>query len=203
MLTQPHIGFKSGMNRVGHDDIRGAVDASFDAGSRVRAVIVRSLSQMHFVSQQLSLALEAVAGFGIIGGAYRLCPSPPTIRLSCEAVRLIRRLTLEHQKWIAIAIIRNEVMHFRMLRYEQLKCQTREFLALTGLTPKEFKTLLHAFHQACERACAAKETLAGKPRQRKPGGGRDGPLGQHRTKIAVHIGLSADVSRPDLTWRST
>ncbi len=59
-----------------------------------------------------------------------------------------------------------------MLTYEKLKQQPRRFLALTGLTPREFKTLLPAFVRAYQKRYPAERTQAGKPRQRHPGGGR-------------------------------
>jgi hypothetical protein len=70
-----------------------------------------------------------------------------------------------------------------MLRYDQLKRNARKFLALTGLTPKEFKTLLPAFQQAYERTHSARQTQAGQPRQRKPGGGRNGALDSIQQKL--------------------
>lgn len=62
-----------------------------------------------------------------------------------------------------------------MLTYAKLKLNRRKFLALTGLTPKEFKLLLPAFQRAYARRFSRNQTA----RQRKPGGGRksslDGP----------------------------
>jgi len=63
-----------------------------------------------------------------------------------------------------------------MLTYNRLKQNRREFLALTGLTVKEFKQLLPAFTQAYERQYPSTKTLAGKKRQRKIGGGRKSHL---------------------------
>lgn len=63
-----------------------------------------------------------------------------------------------------------------MLEYTQLKKQRRKFLALTGLTPKEFRLLLPAFCEVYEEARAGTITQSGKPRQRNVGGGRKGQL---------------------------
>jgi len=63
-----------------------------------------------------------------------------------------------------------------MLTYKKLKKNRREFLALTGLTAKEFKQLLPAFTQAYERQYPSTKTHAGKKRKRKSGGGRKGNL---------------------------
>jgi hypothetical protein len=59
-----------------------------------------------------------------------------------------------------------------MLDYESLKQDERKFVALTGITPVEFQQLLPAFTRAYARAFPAHKTQAGKPRQRRPGGGR-------------------------------
>lgn len=63
-----------------------------------------------------------------------------------------------------------------MLEYAVLKRDRRKFLALTGLTIKEFKLLLPAFAKAYRRRYAGDKTLAGQPRQRQVGGGRHGQL---------------------------
>src|SRR5256885_1313 len=63
-----------------------------------------------------------------------------------------------------------------MLRYEKLRRSRRSFIALTGLTPEEFKVLLPAFSEACQQLCPTEKTLAGKRRQRQSGGGRKGML---------------------------
>jgi hypothetical protein len=55
-----------------------------------------------------------------------------------------------------------------MLTYDKLKLNRRKFLALTGLTPKEFELLLPAFQRAYARRYPRNQTV----RQRKPGGGR-------------------------------
>jgi hypothetical protein len=70
-----------------------------------------------------------------------------------------------------------------MLRYEKLQHDSRKFLALTGLTSKEFKALLPAFGRAYARAYPAPKTLGGKLRQRKAGGGRKGSLDALEQKL--------------------
>ncbi len=63
-----------------------------------------------------------------------------------------------------------------MLTYEQLKREPRRFLALTGLTLREFKVVLPAFIQAYEAHYPIGRTLSGKARKRRPGGGRSSVL---------------------------
>ena len=63
-----------------------------------------------------------------------------------------------------------------MLEYIQLKKHRRKFLALTGLTPKEFRLLLTAFCEVYEEVRAGATTPSGKPRQRSVDGGRKGQL---------------------------
>ncbi len=63
-----------------------------------------------------------------------------------------------------------------MLTYDELQHHSRKFLALTGLTPKEFQTLLPAFRQAYARRYPADKTQAGKSRKRQVGGGRKSSL---------------------------
>jgi len=63
-----------------------------------------------------------------------------------------------------------------VLEYKRLTKHRRKFLALTGLTPKEFKMLLPAFCEVCEEARAGATTQSGTPRQRMVGGGRKGQL---------------------------
>ena len=58
-----------------------------------------------------------------------------------------------------------------MLTYEQLKDHPRELLAATGLTVEEIERLLPEFEMAYATQYPAHCTLAGKPRQRQPGGG--------------------------------
>ncbi len=70
-----------------------------------------------------------------------------------------------------------------MLTYTALKRNRRKFLALTGLTPKEFKVLLPAFDRAYQHRYPAKKTLAGTVRQRRAGGGRKSVLGTPEQKL--------------------
>jgi len=70
-----------------------------------------------------------------------------------------------------------------MLRYTEVKGNKREFLALTGLTHKEFKLLLPAFGQAYARQYEGALTQAGEPRQRKVGGGRSSGLDGMEQKL--------------------
>jgi len=60
------------------------------------------------------------------------------------------------------------------MTYAQLKEKPKKLLAFTGLTREEFETLLNAFSQLSRRQ--AESTQQGKPRQRKPGGGRKAKL---------------------------
>lgn len=59
-----------------------------------------------------------------------------------------------------------------MLEFTQLKSNRRKFLALTGLTLKEFKALLSFFTQAYRNLYEGEITLTGHKRQRLVGGGR-------------------------------
>jgi hypothetical protein len=70
-----------------------------------------------------------------------------------------------------------------MLHYDQLKQNPRKHLALTGLTPKEFKLLLPAFERAYTRAYPLHKTQTGQSRQRKTGGGRKGGLDSIEQKL--------------------
>jgi DDE superfamily endonuclease len=63
-----------------------------------------------------------------------------------------------------------------VLEHEQLTKDRRRFLALTGLTPKEFVELHRAFHRAYEKAHPEDKTAEGNARERKAGGGRKGQL---------------------------
>jgi hypothetical protein len=66
-----------------------------------------------------------------------------------------------------------------MLTYGKLKLNRRKFLALTGLTPKEFELLLPAFQRAYVRRFPRNQTV----RQRKPGGGRKPSLDSPEQKL--------------------
>jgi hypothetical protein len=70
-----------------------------------------------------------------------------------------------------------------MLEYATLKRDRRKFLALTGLTVKEFKVLLPPFSEAYHRAYNSEQTLAGRKRQRSLGGGRRGQLATLEQKL--------------------
>ena len=59
-----------------------------------------------------------------------------------------------------------------MIEYTELKKDRRKFLALTGLTPKEFKVLLPAFVQATEKYQTRQPRLAKQKRPRAGGAGR-------------------------------
>ena len=63
-----------------------------------------------------------------------------------------------------------------MLDYPRVKRDRRKFLALTGLTLKEFKALLPAFVEAYQQSSVREETLAGRARKRPSSGGRHGRL---------------------------
>lgn len=71
----------------------------------------------------------------------------------------------------------------RMLTYQQLKDQPRDFLAATGLTVPEFERLLPAYQTAYARRYPQHLTLAGKVRQRQPGGGSKGVLDQAEDRL--------------------
>jgi hypothetical protein len=70
-----------------------------------------------------------------------------------------------------------------MMTYTELQSDRRKFLALTGLTLREFQLLLPAFAQSYERLYLPDQTLAGQPRQRFAGGGRKGVLHPPEQKL--------------------
>lgn len=70
-----------------------------------------------------------------------------------------------------------------MLEYTNLKRNRRRFLALTGLTPKEFRALLPSFGEAYRCQYEGPKTLAGRKRKRPVGGGRDGMLAAIEQKL--------------------
>ena len=70
-----------------------------------------------------------------------------------------------------------------MMMYTELQKDRRKFLALTGLTLREFQILLPVFAQSYERLYRPDQTLAGQPRQRFPGGGRKGKLDAPEQKL--------------------
>ena len=60
------------------------------------------------------------------------------------------------------------------MTYARIKDRPKKLLALTGLTRTEFDALLEAFNRASKSK--TKFTQQGKPRKRKPGGGRKATL---------------------------
>src|SRR5579883_2950484 len=70
-----------------------------------------------------------------------------------------------------------------MVTYKELRGDERRCVALTGLSPSEFDTLLAAFDRCLERLYPADRTAAGRPRQRFPGGGRTGALPEPGQKL--------------------
>jgi hypothetical protein len=70
-----------------------------------------------------------------------------------------------------------------MLSYNNLKDRPRDFLAATGLTPTEFEKLLPAFQSAYTKRYPNELTHAGKPRQRRVGGGAKGVLHSCEDKL--------------------
>ena len=70
-----------------------------------------------------------------------------------------------------------------MLSYEELKKDRSKFLALTGLSPREFKLLLPVFERAYRRVYPSDKTLMGQTRQRMVGGGRKSTLGSLEQKL--------------------
>ena len=70
-----------------------------------------------------------------------------------------------------------------MLTYAKLKQNRRRFLALTGLTPKEFQLLLPAFEQAYQHRHPRTKTRQGQSRSRQAGGGRKSNLDRAEQKL--------------------
>ena len=70
-----------------------------------------------------------------------------------------------------------------MLEFTVLKKDRHKFLALTGLTLKEFNELLPPFATAYQRRQARDKTLTGQPRQRVAGGGRRSVLESMEQKL--------------------
>lgn len=70
-----------------------------------------------------------------------------------------------------------------MLEYAKLKRDRRKFLALTGLTLKEFRALLPEFVEAYRIRYEDTRTLAGRKRKRQVGGGRMGRLPTGEQKL--------------------
>jgi DDE superfamily endonuclease/Helix-turn-helix of DDE superfamily endonuclease len=67
--------------------------------------------------------------------------------------------------------------------YTALRKTPRKFVALTGLTPKEFSEVQPAFEQAFSEVYPADKTRTGKRRKRKAGGGRKSVLDSMATKL--------------------
>src|SRR5262245_20684781 len=77
-----------------------------------------------------------------------------------------------------------------MITYSALRSDRRRFLALTGLTLREFELLLPAFARCYERLYLPDQSLGGRPRQRFAGGGRKGVLyapGQKLLFLLVYL----------------
>jgi hypothetical protein len=70
-----------------------------------------------------------------------------------------------------------------MMTYSTLSTQTRPFLAMTGLTPAEFRDILSAFEAAYDRACPLHQTADGRARQRWFGAGRRSVLERVEDKL--------------------
>jgi Helix-turn-helix of DDE superfamily endonuclease/DDE superfamily endonuclease len=70
-----------------------------------------------------------------------------------------------------------------MIEFATLKRNRRKFLALTGLTLKEFNTLLPAFGSAYLRQYPHDKTVSGRTRNRQHGGGRHSVLNTMEQKL--------------------
>jgi len=70
-----------------------------------------------------------------------------------------------------------------MLKYEELKKNKKQFLALTGLTVEEFEKLLLVFIRVYERKHPPDKTLKDKKRKRRVGGGRGSEIKSHEQKL--------------------
>src|SRR3954452_15677128 len=70
-----------------------------------------------------------------------------------------------------------------MITYDTLSKQSQPFLAMTGLTPAEFRDLLPAFASAYERTYPPDRTADGRARQRWPGSGRHSVLSRSEDKL--------------------
>jgi hypothetical protein len=70
-----------------------------------------------------------------------------------------------------------------MMTYNTLSTQSRPFLAMTGLTPAEFRGLRPAFETAYERTYPPARTADGQSRQRWPGAGRHRVLSRSEDKL--------------------
>jgi len=70
-----------------------------------------------------------------------------------------------------------------MMNYSELRSDRRRLLALTGLTLREFESLLGSFTRSYERRYPADRTATGQPRQRRAGGGRTAVLHDPAQKL--------------------
>lgn len=70
-----------------------------------------------------------------------------------------------------------------MLKYEELRKNKEQFVALTGLTIEEFEKLLPAFIRVYERNNSTNKTQKGKERKIKAGGGRSSHLRSYEQKM--------------------
>jgi hypothetical protein len=70
-----------------------------------------------------------------------------------------------------------------MITYQHLNDRPRRFLALTGLTPVEFRDLLPAFERAYLELYPVRLTLQGQPRRSAVGAGRPSRLGSSADKL--------------------
>ncbi len=95
-----------------------------------------------------------------------------------------RTFTVEPARRLAsIDVTSNSNYNTYMLTYTELQSNRRKLLALTGLTLPEFQRLLPAFTRSYEELFSTERTLAGRPRQRFPGGGRKGVLHRPEQKL--------------------
>ena len=83
----------------------------------------------------------------------------------------------------SVDFIGNKEYNERMITYEALQTDRRQFLALTGLTLSEFQLLLTAFPRAYQQLYPANQTAEGQPRQRSVGGGCKGLLHRPEDKL--------------------
>jgi hypothetical protein len=70
-----------------------------------------------------------------------------------------------------------------VITYTQIKGNRRKFLALTGLTQKEFRILLPTFEHAYQQMYPTTQTLSGALRKRQVGGGRKSVLATPEQKL--------------------
>jgi hypothetical protein len=82
-----------------------------------------------------------------------------------------------------IDFFRNYLYTANMITYEHLNERPRRFLALTGLTPAEFRDLLPAFERASRELHPARLTLQGQPRRSAAGAGRPSRLRSPTDKL--------------------